>query len=181
MQLYKHNWSHSGKVIKVEAEGVNAAVASYDLILFFTAAEISEFADPGTLGMIKVNGNSIDDASHDANNFVVNGGLANAYTEQKYRTYKGTQTGSGMFALVTRETFSTKNIKGNEFKIYPTVLTTDKAITIISNKTAIDRVAIYSTNEVLIKSFKLESSSQAKVAVSELTSGMYSQCSSIRY
>jgi hypothetical protein len=54
------------------------------------------------------------------------------------------------------------------------VLTTDKAITIISNKTAIDRVAIYSTNGVLINSFKLESSSQAKVAVSELTSGMYS-------
>lgn len=33
--------SHSGKVIKGEAEGVNAAVASYDLTLFFTDAETS--------------------------------------------------------------------------------------------------------------------------------------------
>lgn len=100
--------------------------------------------------------------------------LVTAYTEQKCRIYKASHRGSGIFALVTRETLSTKKIKSNEFKVSPMVLTTDKAITIISNKTAIDRVAIYSTNGVLINSFKLESSSQAKVAVSELTSGMYS-------
>jgi hypothetical protein len=55
-------------------------------------------------------------------------------------------------------------------KIYPTVLSTDKAINIISNKTAIDHVDIYAINGALISSMELESRNKAQVAVSKLTS-----------
>jgi hypothetical protein len=73
---------------------------------------------------------------------------------------------------MVQETLSTK-CNADEFKIYPTVLTADKAINIISNKTAIDHVDIYAINGALMSSLELESRNKAQVAVSKLTSGMY--------
>ncbi|RTZ08230.1 T9SS type A sorting domain-containing protein [Flavobacterium bomense] len=165
--------SHSGKVIKVEADGLNAPTASYDLTLFFTDAETSEFSDPSGLRVIKVNSNSINDAKNYPKNFQINGGLGAAYSAEQYRTYKGNHTGSGTFALVTQATLSTQKINGEEFKIYPTVLSADKVITISSARTPIDRVDIYTLNGGLISALQLESSNEAKIPVSKLSSGMY--------
>jgi len=165
--------SHSGKVIKLDADGLNAKTTSYDLTLFFTDTETSEFANPSALNIIKVNGNSINLASNSPKNFKIDGGLVKAFTSDKYSTYKGTHTGTGTFALVTGTTLSTESVSEDEFKIYPTVLSADESITIISNKTAIDHIDIYAINGALVSSMKLESSNQAKVAVSKLASGMY--------
>jgi hypothetical protein len=163
--------THSGKVIKVETD---AATASYDLTLFFTDAEVNQLSGNDlSVIKVKVNGNAIDDASSSANNFQISTPETMVYVEHEYSTYKGTYTGSGTYALMVEETLSTQSVNADEFKIYPTVLTADKAINIISNKTAIDHVDIYAINGTLMSSLELESRNKAQVAVSKLTSGMY--------
>jgi Zn-dependent metalloprotease len=164
--------THSGKVIKVEADGANAATTSYDLTLYYTDAEAAHLSG-NDISVIKVNSNSIDDANTSFNNFTVSNATTTAFAEHEYSTYKGTYTGPGTFALMVQETLSTQNVDATEFKIYPTVLTADKAITIISNKTPIDHIEIYSVNGVLVSSLTLESRNQANVAVRKLASGMY--------
>jgi Zn-dependent metalloprotease len=160
--------AHSGKVIKVIAD---VSTASYDLTLFFTDAEVNSLS--GNLNVIKVNSSLINDASYAANNFKVSVPATTSFAEHEYSTYKGSYTGSGTFALVTQETLSTNNFNTDEFKIYPTVLSADGGITIISNKTAIDHVDIYNVNGVLVSSLKLESRNQVMVPVAKLASGMY--------
>jgi hypothetical protein len=54
---------------------------------------------------------------------------------------------------MVEETLSTQSVNADEFKIYP-VLTADKAINIISNKTAIDHVDIYAINGTLMRSLE---------------------------
>jgi hypothetical protein len=87
--------------------------------------------------------------------------------------YKGTYIRPAIFALMAQETLSTQNSIGDEFKIYPTVLTADKGIDIISNKTAINHVEIYAINGAIMSSLELESRNQAKITVSKLASGIY--------
>jgi hypothetical protein len=85
---------------------------------------------------------------------------------------KGTYIGPAIFALMAK-TLSTQNSIGDEFKIYPTVLTADKGVDIISNKTAINHVEIYAINGAIMSSLELESRNQAKITVSKLASGIY--------
>jgi Zn-dependent metalloprotease len=161
--------THSGKVIKVEAD---VETAAYDLTLFYTDLEVSHLLGKA-LSVIKVNSALINDASSTTNNFKISAPTATVFAEHEYSTFKGTYTGSGTFALMVQEMLSTQNFNTDEFKIYPTVLTADKAINIISNKTAIDHIDIYAINGALISSMKLESSNLAKIPVSKLASGMY--------
>jgi Zn-dependent metalloprotease len=161
--------THSGKVIKVATD---VAAASYDLTLFYTNAEASQLSG-NTISVIKVNSTAINDASPVTSNFQISAPTATAFPVNEYSTYKGTYTGPGTYALMVQKTLSIQNVTLDEFKIYPTVLSADKSITIISNKTAIDYIDIYAINGALVSSMKLESSNQAKVAVSKLASGMY--------
>lgn len=164
--------THSGKVIKVETDAPNSATTSYDLTLFYTNAEVTPLVG-NDLSVIKVNSNLIDDASPVNDNFQISTPTTTAFPINEYSTYKGTYTGPGTYALMVQQTLSTQNVNADEFKIYPTVLSADKAITIISNKTAINHIDVYSINGALMSSLKLESSNQAKIAVSKLASGMY--------
>jgi hypothetical protein len=161
--------THTGKVVKVETD---VTTEPYDLTLFFTDAEVNQLSG-NDLSVIKVNGNLIDDAGSSANNFQISTPEIMVYPEHEYSTFKGTYTGSGTYAIMVQETLSTKNSIADEFKIYPTVLTADKGINIISSKKTIDHVDIYAINGTLISSLELESRNQAKIAVSKLTSGMY--------
>jgi hypothetical protein len=161
--------THSGKIIKVETD---VTTASYDLTLFFTDSEVNQLSGDN-LSVIKVNSNSIDDASTTSNNFQKSTPETMVYAEHEYSTYKGTYTGSATYALMVQETLSARSVTSDEFRIYPTVLSADKSINIIGNKTVIDHVDIYAINGTLISSLELESRNQAKIAVSKLTSGMY--------
>jgi Zn-dependent metalloprotease len=161
--------THTGKVIKVKAD---VETATYDLTLFYTDLEVSSLLGE-TLSVIKVNSALINDASSTTNNYKISAPTATVFAEHEYSTFKGTYTGSGTYALMVQEMLSTPNFNTDEFKIYPTVLTADKAINIISNKTAIDHIDIYAINGALVSSMKLESSNRATVAVSKLASGMY--------
>jgi hypothetical protein len=164
--------THSGKVIKVETDAPNSATTSYDLTLFYTNAEVTPLVG-NDLSVIKVNSNLIDEASPVNDNFQISTPTTTAFPVNEYSTYKGTYTGPGIYALMVQQTLSTQNLNAVEFKIYPTVLSADRAITIISNKTAINHIDVYAINGALMSSLKLESSNQAKIVVSKLASGMY--------
>jgi hypothetical protein len=74
---------------KVETDTLNAATASYDLILLFTDAEAAQLSG-GDLRVIKVNSNSIDDASSSSDNFKISRPTTNVFTDHEYSMYKGT-------------------------------------------------------------------------------------------
>ena len=166
--------SHTGKVLKLEADAPNAATATYDITLFFTNAETSGFANASALKVIKVNSNLINDAKDTPSpNYTVNGGLLTAFTTQQYSTYKGTHTGFGTFALQSQERLSNQEFNTSAFKIYPTLVTNDKVITIFSSGTAVNQVEIYTINGVLTNSLKLDNLNTAKIPVNKLATGMY--------
>jgi hypothetical protein len=154
------------KKLKVETD---VATASYDLTLFFTD-EVNQLSG-NDLSVIKVNGNAIDDASSSANNFQISTPetmhTLSTNTHIKARIY---WTWNICFNG-TRDFVYTKCI-ADEFKIYP-VLSADKAINIISNKTAIDHVDIYAINGALMSSLELESRNKAQIAVSKLTRNVF--------
>jgi hypothetical protein len=101
-------------------------------------------------------------SSSSTNNFQGSTPTTTAFADQEYSTYKVTYTGSGTFALMAQETFSTQINIVDEFRIYPTVLSANNAMNIISIRTAIDHLDINAINGALMSSLELESRSQAK-------------------
>jgi hypothetical protein len=68
--------------------------------------------------------------SSSSTNFQVSTPTTTAFADQEYSTYKVTYTGSGTFALMAQETFSTQINIVDEFRIYPTVLSANNAMNI---------------------------------------------------
>jgi hypothetical protein len=167
--------SHAGKVIKITADGENAADATYDVTLYYTDSELSNIQDPNSLLMMKVNSSDIDDASDDSSaNYTVSGALLEENTEKEYRTYKGTFTGNGVIALVsTTETLATTSFNVAPFNVFPTLINSFESLHITNSKTFIKKVDIYSINGKLVKSFDFNSKYNVFIPVTKLSSGMY--------
>tara|TARA_B110000902_G_C14294279_1_gene582487 strand:- start:6704 stop:10513 length:3810 start_codon:yes stop_codon:yes gene_type:complete len=167
--------SHAGKVIKITADGENAADATYDITLYYTNSELSNIQDPNALIMMKVIGSDIDDASDDpSTNYAVSGALLEENTEKEYRSFKGTFMGNGVIALVsTSETLATANFNVSQFNVFPTLINNSESVHITNSKTGIEKVDIYSINGKLVKSFDFNGKYTVAIPMSKLSSGMY--------
>ncbi|MFT5250104.1 MAG: hypothetical protein ACI93P_001839, partial [bacterium] len=167
--------SHAGKVISITADGVNAANATYDVTLYYTDSELSNFEAPNTLRMMKVNSSDVDEASDNpSSNYTVSGALLEENTDRAYRSYKGTFTGNGSIALVsTSEVLATANFNVSKFNVFPTLINNSESVTITNSKTFIENVNIYSINGKLIKSLKFKNSYNVEIPMAKLSAGMY--------
>jgi Zn-dependent metalloprotease len=166
--------SHSGKVIEIQADGANASTASYDVTLYFADEELSAFTDPNALGIIKVSSSTIDDAQDSpSRNYAIDGGLLEENTAKQYRTFKGTFTGDGTFALVSQQTLNNKSFNSSEFTVFPTLINNSENVNITNSKIYIEKVAIYSITGKLVKSFEFNNMYNVTVPISRLSSGMY--------
>jgi Zn-dependent metalloprotease len=167
--------SHAGKVIKITADGENAADATYDVTLYYTDSELSNIQDPNSLKMMKVNSSDIDDASDNPSaNYTVSGVLVDENTDRSYRSYKGTFTGNGVIGLVsTTETLAATSFNVSQFNVFPTLINNSESVNITNSKTFIEKVDIYSINGKLVKSFDFNSKYNVSIPVTKLSSGMY--------
>ena len=74
--------------------------ATYNLTLYFTEEELSAFDATTELIPLKVNSFNIDDADGRQGNFDLNGSLTDVNTEDGYRAYTATFSGSGSISIV---------------------------------------------------------------------------------
>ncbi|MCI2230108.1 M4 family metallopeptidase [Polaribacter sp. MSW13] len=165
--------SHSGKVFKIEADGENAATATYDITLYFTDAELSDFSDPSSLQIIRVDGSSIDDATDSTVNYNISGSLLETNASQSYHSFKGTFTGFNSFALYQPSTLSKDNFETSEFMIFPNFVKSGDDINIQNSKTSINKIRIYSVLGALVKEQTVDGDLSTKVLTDSLTTGMY--------
>jgi hypothetical protein len=167
--------SHSGKVLKINADGVDAATATYDITLYFTNEELNDFINPNTAEIIKVNSTNIDDATDNATpNYLTAGALLLENTEKEYRSFKGTFTGgNGTFALITQDVLAISSFNESLFNVFPTLINSFESLQITNSKTFIEKVDIYSISGKLVKSFDFNSKYNVSIPVTQLSSGMY--------
>jgi hypothetical protein len=166
--------NHSGKVIKITADGTDAAKATYDITLYFTDDELNNFSNPNEAQIIKVNSATIDDATDaSSSNYAIDGGLTEENTPKLYRSFKGTFTGNGVFALFSPGTLSNKSIDSSEFTVFPTLVNNSESVNISNSKIVIEKVAIYNITGKLVKSFEFNNSYNVIVPTSKLSSGIY--------
>ena len=161
--------SHSGKVYQITSS--TSPAATYDVTLYFTDAEVSDFSNPDALSIIKVSDTSIDAASDSPGNYVIATPIIVQNVDQGYRSYKATFTGFSVFALYNPETLSQKDNKLSDFEIYPTLLTNEDNITINSRK-KIENVSVYNINGKLLSSVKVNKLN-TNVNVDKLSAGLY--------
>ena len=90
--------NRSSKVITIEPDGPNAATATYNLTLYYTADELANFDDVSALSIMKVEGNDITAATN-ANTVIAGGVDSNFIETENYATFKGTFTGFSSFAI----------------------------------------------------------------------------------
>ncbi|ARV05370.1 hypothetical protein BTO04_01090 [Polaribacter sp. SA4-10] len=167
--------NHSGKVLKITADGADAATATYDITLYFTNTELNDFTNPNNAAIIKVNSDNINDAINDAApNYLIAGALSLENTEKEYRSFKGTFTGgNGIFALISQETLATTSSNVSQFNVFPTLINNSESVNITNSETFIEKVDIYSINGKLVKSFDFNSKYNVEITMSKLSSGMY--------
>jgi hypothetical protein len=167
--------NHSGKVLKISADGADAATATYDITLYFTDAELNDFINPNNAEIIKVNSANIDDATDNATpNYFTAGALLLENTEKEYRSFKGTFTGgNGTFALITQDVLATTSFNISPFNVFPTLINSFESLNITNSKTFIEKVDIYNINGKLVKSFDFNSKYNVSIPMTKLSSGMY--------
>ncbi|SNS84335.1 Por secretion system C-terminal sorting domain-containing protein [Ekhidna lutea] len=85
------------KAFGIEVENSNA---TYDLTMYFTDNELNAFDETIALIPIKVNSSDINDADDRARNFQLNGTVTDVNSEDMYRAYTGTFSGSGSASIV---------------------------------------------------------------------------------
>lgn len=85
------------KAFSINVENTSA---SYDLTLYFTENELNAFEGTTDLIPIKVNSSNIDDANDRPINFQLNGVLTEVNTDDQFRAYTGTFSGSGTTSIV---------------------------------------------------------------------------------
>ncbi|MGK0420684.1 MAG: hypothetical protein ACJAT9_000343 [Polaribacter sp.] len=167
--------NHSGKVLQINADGADAATATYDITLYYTNAELNDFINPNNAEIIKVNSANIDDATDNASpNYLIAGALLLENSEKEYRSFKGTFTGgSGTFALISQDVLATTNFNVSPFNVFPTLLNNSESLHITNSKTFIEKVDIYSIHGKLVKSLDYNSKYNVSIPVTQLSTGMY--------
>jgi hypothetical protein len=167
--------NYSGKVIKITADGADASTATYDLTLYYTDGELSDFTNPNNAQIIKVNSANIDDATDNiATNYARTGSLLLENTEKEYRSFKGTFTGANStFSIVTGDVLSNETISSSSFNVYPTLAKSSESIHITNSKTFIYSVDVYTITGKLIKSVNFNNKYNVEVPMSKLSSGVY--------
>ncbi|MEO2061438.1 MAG: M4 family metallopeptidase [Christiangramia sp.] len=90
------NTARASKVFSINTENENA---SYDLSIYYTDEELSSFDQPLELLPIKVDAATIDEADESLKNFELNGSVTEVNSEDAYKVYTGTFTGSGKVGL----------------------------------------------------------------------------------
>ncbi len=85
------------KVFSISTENPDA---TYDLTIYFTEEELSAFDSTTELIPLKVNSVNIDDADERTANFQLNGGLTDVNTEDQFKAFTGTFSGSGSISIV---------------------------------------------------------------------------------
>ena len=167
--------SHSGKVIEITMDDNQNSTANYDITLYFSEEELSDYSDPNTLQIINVNSTNIDDANDSSSaNYTIAGEVEEENSERQYISFKGRFSGgSGTLALVNQETLSNQNLKFSDFKVFPTVLKNSESLTVRNSKTFINSISIYSINGQLIKAFTFNQKNDVRIPIGKLSSGMY--------
>ncbi|NNE32729.1 MAG: T9SS type A sorting domain-containing protein [Winogradskyella sp.] len=165
--------SYAGKVIAINADGVDAPTASYDVTLYYTYGETAEFADPSALQIIKVEGSTIDEATDSPNNYTIGGAMLLDNSDQQYRSYKGTFTGNSVFGLISLEVLSVEQASNNTFNVYPTIVDNGTVINIVDTKASVETVDIYSVTGRLVQSIEVSSQSNIAIPINQYASGMY--------
>jgi hypothetical protein len=167
--------SHAGKVIEITMDDGQNSAANYDITLYFSEEELSDYSQPNTLQIINVNSTSIDDANDSSStNYVIAGEVQEENTERQYISFKGRFSGgSGTLALVNQETLADQSFKFSDFKVFPTVLKNSQNLTVRNSKTFISSISIYSVNGQLIKTFTFNGKHDVSIPIGNLSSGMY--------
>lgn len=167
--------SYSGKVIEITMDDGQNSTANYDITLYFSEEELSDYSQPNTLQIINVNSTSIDDANDSSStNYVITGEVQEENTERQYLSFKGRFSGgSGTLALVNQETLADQSFKFSDFKVFPTVLKNSQNLTVRNSKTFISSISIYSVNGQLIKTFTFNRKHDVSIPIGNLSSGMY--------
>ncbi|EAR13081.1 hypothetical protein PI23P_10645 [Polaribacter irgensii 23-P] len=76
--------SHSGKVLEITMDGAVSTSASYDITLYFSEEELSDYIQPNTLQILKINSTNIDAADGKSKpNYVITGGVLEENTARK--------------------------------------------------------------------------------------------------
>ena len=167
--------SHSGKVIEITMDDNQNSTANYDITLYFSEEELSDYSDPNTLQIINVNSTNIDDANDSSSaNYTIAGEVQEENSERQYISFKGRFSGgSGTLALVSQETLSNQNFKFSNFEVFPTLLKNSESLTVRNSKTFINSISIYSVNGQLIKAFTFNQKNDVRIPIGKLSSGMY--------
>ncbi|NNK40305.1 MAG: T9SS type A sorting domain-containing protein [Winogradskyella sp.] len=166
--------SYSGKVVQITADGVDAPTANYDITLYYSYSETSEFSDPNALQIIKVDGSAVDGATNSpSTNYTITGGLLEDNAAQQFRSYKGTFTGNSVFALFSSQTLSSGSLDFNSFNVYPTIVNSNSDIHIVNSKVNIESIDIYAINGVLLESRFFSGTNEISIPLTQYASGMY--------
>jgi Zn-dependent metalloprotease len=161
------------KVLFIDVENKEA---TYDLTLYYTNEEVTNFDDASALKILLVDGQVINDADPDKGNYQYNGTAA-PNAADKFIAYKGTFKGSG--ALTVSETppvvtLSTESISALEEN---TVVYPNPAFSSLTIKLADDTIkslAIYNILGQSIKVMSMETANtQVNLNVASLAKGAY--------
>jgi hypothetical protein len=161
------------KALFIEVENKEA---TYDLTLYYTNEELADFDDASALKILLVDGQAINDADPDKNNYQYNGN-ATLNTEDGFIAYKGTFNGSG--ALTVSETPPTVTLSAESISaleestvVYPNP--TFNSLTIKLADETIKSLAIYNILGQTMKVMSIETANkQANLNVASLAKGLY--------
>lgn len=167
-------YTRTSKYISLTSSNPAAETATYDITLYYTDSELTGFSDVNTITILKSDDVLIDNASATTNNFSVDGGLFSEDAANTYKTFKGTFTGTGAFALATSSTLVTDVFDANAMAIFPSVLKTGEHITIHSGGVNINMVEIFDLRGARLNSIEFSATQNTiTVPTQGLASGMY--------
>jgi Zn-dependent metalloprotease len=161
------------KVLFIDIENKEA---TYDLTVYYTDEEVADFDDASALKILLVDGQAINEADPDKNNYQYNGN-ATPNTEDGFIAYKGTFNGSG--ALTVSETPPTVTLSAESISaleestvVYPNP--TFNSLTIKLADDTIKSLAIYNILGQTMKVMSIETANkQANLNVASLAKGQY--------
>jgi hypothetical protein len=171
----KMDTKRAEKVLFIDVENQNA---TYDLTLYYTNEELSDFEDASALKILLVDDDFINDADFTQLNYQYNRKDATTDTEGQFIAYTGTFKGSGPLTVSetpakgsSLSTISISELEKNT-KVYPNPVSS--SLTIQLADSTIKSVAIYNTLGQTIKVLNMKTANkQANLNVESLAKGLY--------
>lgn len=164
--------NRSEKVLQINADGVDAATATYDVTFYFTTDELASFSSVGEVTIMKVEGNDIT-AANNSNTVFAGGLLEDLTATEGYATFKGSFTGFSSFALAEDRVLGNNDFDRGTVALYPSPVSAGDAVTISTQDLLITNASIYDVRGARVLSKNFDNVDTAQLSTAGLQTGFY--------